>query len=102
MGDDTKICTTCGRDLPLSEYYTDRRNLDNLYSECKACVRSRRKAGRDLARQAEARYRETHRETLRERGRRFYQEHRRERIEAATRSRRKRREREQGQDQDST
>lgn len=32
---DTKICTKCGRDLPLTEYYS--RGGGRLRSECKKC-----------------------------------------------------------------
>jgi len=34
---DTKICTKCGAPKPLSEYYSDKRKKDGLYTQCKTC-----------------------------------------------------------------
>lgn len=34
---ETKICTKCGEDKPLSDYYKDKRARDGLYPHCKAC-----------------------------------------------------------------
>lgn len=93
MSESTKTCTTCGRELPLGQFYRDKRQRDGRYSECKDCTRARRKRDRDKAREAEARYREAHREEIRRRDRAYYQEHRAERIEAASQSRQKRRQR---------
>jgi hypothetical protein len=93
----TKTCTTCGRELPLTAFYVDRRNKDQRYSECKECVKARRLRGREKARQAEARYREAHREEIRQRDRAYYAANRQKRIEAASKSRAKRRAREKGE-----
>jgi len=52
----SKRCSTCGHDLPVTAFYRDRRNRDGRYSECKACIRERRKRDRPRARAAERRY----------------------------------------------
>ena len=67
MSKSVKTCTTCGRVLPLSDFYEDRRNRDGLYSECKQCVKARRKADRPRTRQTVAAWREANRERERAR-----------------------------------
>lgn len=39
----TKVCTKCGVEKPLGEYYKDRRAKDGAYSECKSCSYERTK-----------------------------------------------------------
>ena len=33
----SKLCTVCGEEKPLSEYYKDSRGKDGLYAKCKGC-----------------------------------------------------------------
>lgn len=40
----TKICRSCGRSLPVTEFYRSVRNRDGLYSYCKNCNRLRIRA----------------------------------------------------------
>lgn len=110
MSETTKTCTMCKRDLPLGDFYRDRRKRDGLYSECKACVASRRKADRPKIRQAEGARREANREherarvngwqrANRERTRerqRQYRESHREEINARARERYRARKGQQG------
>jgi hypothetical protein len=35
---ETKICTKCGKELSLSEFYKCKRNKDGLTSQCKSCM----------------------------------------------------------------
>lgn len=35
----TKVCVHCGRELPLSEFYTNKRSKDGRQSWCKACCK---------------------------------------------------------------
>ena len=56
MSKATKVCSACGRNLPLGDFYADARNRDGRYSECRQCIRERRKRDRSRARQAERRY----------------------------------------------
>lgn len=37
--DNTKICSKCGRELPLSEFYKNARTSDGYYYACKDCCR---------------------------------------------------------------
>lgn len=34
-----KVCGTCSAELPLSSFYSNKRNRDGLYNHCKSCVR---------------------------------------------------------------
>ena len=35
----TKVCTKCGRELPITEFHISRRNKDGLQHYCKECKR---------------------------------------------------------------
>lgn len=35
----TKVCSKCGKELPLSEFHKDKRSKDGLTSQCKDCVK---------------------------------------------------------------
>ena len=37
----TKKCHKCGRELPISEFYTSKSSADGLQSWCKDCQKSR-------------------------------------------------------------
>ena len=39
----TKVCSKCGRELPLSEFTKDKRNNDGLDYWCKSCCREHHK-----------------------------------------------------------
>lgn len=61
-----KTCKTCGEDLPISEFYADRRNTDGLFATCKQCTcrraRERKDANPELRRrevESTRRYRQT-------------------------------------------
>jgi hypothetical protein len=73
----TKRCTACGLVKQLTDFYADPRNRDGRYSECKDCVKARRKRNREQAREAESRYRQRNREAIRERQRERMRERRR-------------------------
>lgn len=34
---ETKVCSTCGRELPTTEFYHKKGTLDGLQSQCKEC-----------------------------------------------------------------
>ncbi|HUV88182.1 MAG TPA: hypothetical protein VMY80_00890 [Anaerolineae bacterium] len=86
----TKQCATCGRDLPRSSFYRDRRKSDGLYSECKDCVKARRT--RDIAKRRKwaREWRAANPDLARQRDAEYYQEHKEERNEAQRRYRAKR------------
>lgn len=56
---DTKICSSCKRDLPTSDFYRDKRARDGLYSQCKECHKERN-------RENNARRRQEHPEEIRQ------------------------------------
>ena len=88
----TKTCTTCGRDLPASEFYRDRRKRDGLYSECKSCTRARRRvADAEKRRKAANARRAADPAKAREADAAYYQKHKEARNEAQRRYRAKRR-----------
>ena len=43
----TKKCAKCGRELPVSEFYANKKAKDGLHSYCKECIRERRKNKRN-------------------------------------------------------
>lgn len=43
----TKVCTKCGRELPLTEFHADKRRKHGVGSECRDCKRQYRQANRD-------------------------------------------------------
>lgn len=45
----TKVCVHCDRELPLSEFYTNKYAKDGLQSWCKACCKEYYFARRDKA-----------------------------------------------------
>ena len=92
----TKVCTGCGRSLPLDQFYRDRRKRDGQYSECKSCVKARRAADLAKRRAADKARRQRDPETARQRDRVYYQEHKEARNDAQRRYRQKRRQ-QQGQ-----
>ena len=62
-----KVCSRCGEDKPLSEYYKRKGAKDGHRPDCKACVRARQKA-----------YREASPEKVAASNRAYYQENREE------------------------
>lgn len=70
-----KICWTCDQNLPESEFYKNRSRKDGLRRDCKMChkakVRAWQIANPDKKKKTAARYRESHRETIRECGREY-------------------------------
>ena len=44
---DTKTCTKCNRDLPLSEYHKDNRKGRGYYSSCHSCKAGYKTANKD-------------------------------------------------------
>lgn len=85
--ENVKTCSTCKRSLPLSAFYRDGRNRDGLYSECKTCIRERRKADAAKRRTAANTRRARDPQTARARDAEYYQEHKAARNEAQRRYR---------------
>ena len=73
---ETKRCTVCGEEKPLSAFYRNRASRDGRQSHCRVCHRERCRAWhathRERSREINAQYRAGHREQERERARRWY------------------------------
>lgn len=66
---DTKVCTGCGKDLPLDRFTADKSKADGLHTRCKACRRQSqqvryRERQAELAAEAEQSERDAVRHTL--------------------------------------
>jgi len=90
VSEQMKRCTTCGRDLPLSDFYADRRQRLGKMSACKSCVRAERKAKRAQRRAADNARRARDPERARRKDAEYYAAHREARNEAQRRYRAKR------------
>jgi hypothetical protein len=96
----TKVCSKCGRELPLTReyFYCDRRTKDGFLARCKqckdqadkeyrtrnhdkVCQRRRELYNPEKAKITSAKYRETHREELKVKKKEYYDEHRDEILE---------------------
>ncbi len=87
----SKVCTACGRVLPLAEFYKDSRRRDGRYSECRTCTLARRKSDAEKTRPVKAAWRAKRREHLRAYGARYYQANKEKRNESQRRYRAKKR-----------
>lgn len=85
VGPASKRCTGCNQTKPLDEFYKDRRNSDGRYSECKDCIKQRRKQDAPKRRAAANARRAADPEAARSRDRAYYRAHRQERIDAQMR-----------------
>ena len=76
MNKTTKICSKCGRELPLTDFYVRRQSKDGRDYKCKDCSKAyaqmRRRDYPELTKQIATRTREKHREEIRQREREAY------------------------------
>lgn len=68
--ENTKICSKCGRELPLSEFYKDRSKKDGLQYKCKQCIKQHSKQwyadNAEHKKQYDKQYRAEHREKMKQ------------------------------------
>lgn len=100
MNKETKVCTKCGEKKFLSQYPTDRSKSDGTRPNCKDCESGRKKVwnennferrmkkckewvqnNRQRSNQIKKKYSDKNRGWERERGRKYYHEHKEERLE---------------------
>lgn len=76
----TKVCTKCGTEKPLEEYYAAKSGKYGKYADCKACnIASRvawQKANPEKGRAANARYRAKNKAKEQTRWAAYYQQNR--------------------------
>ena len=74
----TKRCSKCGRILPLSEFYKDKRANDGLRSACKACSRAKvaqyYQSNKDAILKKKAELYATHKDAILKKAADYYQE----------------------------
>lgn len=71
----TKICSKCGRELPLSEFNKCKRNKDGLQPYCKDCRKQYRADNREHILEQKKQYYAEHRDELIEKNKQYYAEH---------------------------
>ena len=67
---ETKVCTKCGRELPLSDFWVDSRRYDGKTVQCKECCKERKKE-----------YYQKNKEKIIERSKEYYQNNKERRKE---------------------
>ena len=86
---ETKICTKCGEEKSLEEFYKDRRRKDGFYPQCKICLkkyqRKYKEQNRDKylehSKKYQRKYREQNRDKRLEENRKYYEQNRDKRLE---------------------
>lgn len=83
--DNTKICSKCGRELPISEFSKCKTKRDGLQAYCKECKAEHQKRYRTEHKEENAehqkKYRKEHKEEIAEYMKQWYAEHKKERLE---------------------
>lgn len=78
---ETKVCSKCGRELPLNEFYKNKGMKDGHKNECKECFKQRQKqyykGNRDTILEQTKQYRQEHKEHYAE----YFKEHKEEKAE---------------------
>jgi DNA repair exonuclease SbcCD ATPase subunit len=72
----TKVCTKCKEEKPLTEFNKCRRNQDGLQSHCKNCQKKYRQENREQKFEYNKQYRQENREKLSELSKQYRQENR--------------------------
>lgn len=70
----TKVCSICGKTLPLEEFSTDRRAKSGKCSQCKTCQKEYRKDNKDILSERSKTYRENNKEAISLQRHIFYEE----------------------------
>jgi len=70
----TKICTKCGRELPLENFAVDRRARDGRCARCKFCQKEFRDSNKKLLSDRARKHRENNKESIRKDKKIYYEE----------------------------
>lgn len=79
--ENTKICSKCGRELPLTEYYKNKKHKDGCLNICKMCFNSRAKEHYHTNVEQYKQYYQDNKDEKIEYGKQYYEEHKEERVE---------------------
>lgn len=63
---ETKVCTKCGRELPLSDFYNNKSKKDGKTSECKYCYKEYSDANKEKIKEYQKEYRENNKEKIKD------------------------------------
>lgn len=69
---ETKVCSKCGMELPLSEFGKDKRRIDGLKYKCKHCEKEYREQNKEILLEYYREYQAKHRDRLNELARARY------------------------------
>ena len=69
----TKVCTKCGIEKELIEFYKDSRQKDSLNLRCKQCVKNYRLENLDIIKAREEEYRKNNRGAIKKRSHDYYE-----------------------------
>lgn len=75
---DTKICSKCGRELPIECFNKSSQSKDGLRSWCKGCRKQYRQEHREEISEYKKRYREEHKEEISAKDKQYRIEHKEE------------------------
>ena len=70
---ETKVCTKCGRELTLSDFYNDRSKKDGKESNCKECRKEHLETNKEKIKGREKEYYEKNKEKIKEREKEYYE-----------------------------
>ena len=62
----TKVCTKCGRELPLSDFYNNKSKKDGKASDCKYCYKEYNEANKEKIKEKRKEYYEKNKEKFKE------------------------------------
>lgn len=77
---ETKVCTKCGRELSLSDFYNDRSKKDGKDSSCKECRKEHLEKNKEKIKEREKEYYEKNKEKIKD-YKKGYQKNRRKEDE---------------------
>ena len=63
---DTKICSKCGRELPISQFYKCKSNKDGLQAHCKECLKQYYAENKEAIAEYKKQYRQENKELIKQ------------------------------------
>lgn len=63
---DTKICSKCGRELPISQFYKSKSRKDGLHPQCKECIKQYYTENKEAIAEYKKQYRQENKELIKQ------------------------------------